>query len=90
MIDDDDKTEATDWSIHFDINDNVHQSDTIAELPGKGASWLKKVVQQLSGTDESWGIQCEFCGQYESSDIKIQRLGIRLVPICSECIKFDR
>ena len=90
MIGDDDKTEITDWSIRFDFSDNLHQSESIADLPGNGASWLKKVAQQLSGTDESWGIKCEFCGQYESNDAKIQKLGIRLVPICDQCIKFDR
>jgi hypothetical protein len=90
LIDDDDKTEITDWSTRFDFSDNVHQSESIADLPGKGASWLKKVVQQLSGADEKWGLRCEFCGQYESSDTRIQRHGIRLVPICSQCISFDR
>lgn len=90
MIDDDDKTEVTGWSAHFDKSDKGYQSKTVADSQIKRAGWLKKVVQQLSGNDEIWGIQCEFCGQYESSETKIQRLGIRLVPICSECIKFDR
>ena len=89
-MDDDDKTEVTDWSIPFGFSDNVNQGELIADLPGKSASWLKKVVQQLSGNDESWGVRCEFCGQYETSDAKIQRLGIRLVPICNQCIKFDQ
>jgi hypothetical protein len=103
LIDDDDKTERTDWSIRFDLNEhrnpedqfglefsgNLNQSKSIADLPGKGASWLKKIVQQLSGTDEGWGIRCDFCGQYETDDSKISTHGINQVPICNQCFNSE-